>query len=112
MKSSSSIGDEMPRDGREWEGRCARCGTEALSDICDGCGGDGVRGHDCGEDSCCCLSPEDNITCDICGGTGVVYLCGAAEDWCRANPMPGRGDRARSVIEWRAIIRVYEDETL
>lgn len=42
-------------------------------DLCGACGACGGTGgyHDCGEDCCCCLDPEE-IThyCDICGGTG------------------------------------------
>ena len=37
---------------------------------CWHCGGDGVSHHDCGEDTCCCLAPEDNVRCDICFGKG------------------------------------------
>lgn len=37
---------------------------------CWSCAGDGVVGHDCGEDTCCCLNPEDNVPCDICDGKG------------------------------------------
>lgn len=39
---------------------------------CPACGGEGVYGHDCGEDSCCCDDPEDNEPCEVCGGSGVV----------------------------------------
>lgn len=39
---------------------------------CDDCGGTGYVGHDCGEDTCCCLNPEDNILCDTCGGRGSL----------------------------------------
>lgn len=35
----------------------------------------GFSGHDCGEDCCCCLNPEDNIVCDICKGKEGYYLC-------------------------------------
>ena len=37
---------------------------------CWKCGGEGTTGHDCGEDCCCCLEPEDNVICDECGGAG------------------------------------------
>lgn len=40
---------------------------------CWQCGGEGSDGHDCGEDTCCCLWPEDNVTCDICLGKGGWY---------------------------------------
>lgn len=31
---------------------------------------DGFVGHDCGEDTCCCLNPQDNILCQVCDGEG------------------------------------------
>lgn len=37
---------------------------------CWNCAGDGIDGHDCGEDCCCCAEPEDNVTCSICDGEG------------------------------------------
>jgi hypothetical protein len=37
---------------------------------CWSCGGAGFSHHDCGEDTCCCLHPEDNVVCDICDGKG------------------------------------------
>lgn len=37
---------------------------------CWQCGGEGFSHHDCGEDTCCCLHPEDNVLCDICEGKG------------------------------------------
>jgi hypothetical protein len=42
---------------------------------CDNCGGEGVSGHECGEDTCCCLDPEDNVTCDWCMGKGGHLVC-------------------------------------
>jgi hypothetical protein len=37
--------------------------------ICGQCV-DGYSGHDCGEDTCCCLEPEENMVCDTCNGAG------------------------------------------
>ncbi len=37
---------------------------------CWQCGGEGVYGHDCGEDCCACLRPDDNAPCEICEGLG------------------------------------------
>jgi hypothetical protein len=31
---------------------------------------EGYSGHECGEDCCACLEPEDNVVCDICRGAG------------------------------------------
>jgi hypothetical protein len=35
----------------------------------------GVSGHDCGEDCCACLEPEENDPCAQCGGIGGWYVC-------------------------------------
>lgn len=37
---------------------------------CWQCGGEGVYGHECGEDTCCCRYPHENVVCDVCGGKG------------------------------------------
>jgi len=37
---------------------------------CWNCAGTGFTHHDCGEDTCCCLDPEDNVRCDTCEGRG------------------------------------------
>jgi len=37
---------------------------------CEYCDGEGVDSHDCGEDSCCCDDPVNNVQCDICCGKG------------------------------------------
>lgn len=37
---------------------------------CWNCGGEGLSEHDCGEDTCCCYMPEDNVRCDVCRGKG------------------------------------------
>jgi hypothetical protein len=41
---------------------------------CWDCCGEGVTHHACGEDTCCCLNPEDNVTCATCGGKGYLSL--------------------------------------
>lgn len=42
---------------------------------CWNCGGEGTSGHDCGEDCCACLHPDDNVRCDICRGKSGWYRC-------------------------------------
>ena len=37
---------------------------------CDECGGEGVAGHDCGEDTCACANPQENVRCQTCNGEG------------------------------------------
>ena len=54
---------------------CPRCKCcEADLYACSNCD-EGFVGHDCGEDTCCCLDPEDNVRCDICGGKGNYFIC-------------------------------------
>lgn len=53
--------------------RCKCCETEWME--CWACGGEGVDGHDRGEDTCCCLDPEDNVICNICEGDGGWKAC-------------------------------------
>jgi hypothetical protein len=55
---------DSDRDDRhDWE----------YEEACGACGGEGVY-HDCGEDTCCCLNPDEDdlIDCDECGGTGYL----------------------------------------
>ncbi len=33
---------------------------------CLHCGGSGFTHHDCGEDTCPCLEPENNVPCNVC----------------------------------------------
>ena len=54
-----------------------QCALHGEKDWCEcwNCGGEGTSGHDCGEDCCACLYPEDNVGCDICNGKGGWYRC-------------------------------------
>jgi hypothetical protein len=54
---------------------CLICGCEMERERCDQCGGEGLFGHDCGEDVCCCLEPEENEVCEQCGGDGGWWYC-------------------------------------
>lgn len=103
MSSMTHIGQrplpEMYRAGVEIECQCARCGSSCDYQRCGDCE-DGLSGHDCGEDCCCCLYPEDNVTCETCDGTGVWHRCLSSPEWCKANPLPGREDVKRGQIEW------------
>lgn len=47
---------------------------------CWNCSGEGASSHDCGEDVCCCLYPEDNVRCDVCLGKGGYWLDSIPED--------------------------------
>ncbi len=54
---------------------CADCPSELEWVECASCGADGVTGHDCGDDTCCCVDPEDNLRCDTCDGEGGWWRC-------------------------------------
>jgi hypothetical protein len=54
---------------------CPRCGCcEMVSEECEQCE-DGLAGHDCGEDCCCCEFPEPNLRCQFCNGRGYFLMC-------------------------------------
>ena len=42
---------------------------------CNDCNEEGFCYHDCGEDTCVCLNPEDNVVCDTCDGEAGWYVC-------------------------------------
>lgn len=90
---------EMIESGLEIDLQCARCGSSVLSEPCEYCE-DGYDGHDCGEDCCPCLYPEDNRECQYCDGTGTWRLCMSSREWCLANPLPGRHRVDRGEVEW------------
>lgn len=54
---------------------CEKHGQQRQWRDCYQCGGEGVAGHDCGDDTCCCLHPIDNDRCEVCGGKGGWYQC-------------------------------------
>lgn len=91
---------KCPRDGREWDCQCARCGSSIMFEDCDNCGGEGYSGHDCGEDCCCCADPDDNVVCSWCGGEGAHAVCCSSAEWCEANPVAGREGVKRGTVEW------------
>lgn len=99
----SIIQDYPPRDGKQYDCQCARCGGSCESVECDHCE-DGYSYHDCGEDCCMCADPEPNVRCDICRGYGHWLTCLSSKEWCEANPLQGREQIERGQIEW------YEDK--
>lgn len=73
---------------------CADCQvTELTWWECETCGGEGYDGHDCGEDSCVCIYPEENIPCGVCAGRGGYWTCATCNERDRddalASPPPG-----------------------
>jgi hypothetical protein len=63
------------------EAQCKHCHADAVWVECEDCGGSGYTHHDCGEDTCCCLNPEDNVECDTCDGEGGWYNCQNCDKW-------------------------------
>lgn len=104
MTSATIVSDYPPGDGKEYDGCCARCGSSVEYVRCEDCE-DGFNGHDCGEDCCCCLHPEENVPCDTCRGHGGWYACTQSPEWCRANPLPNRSMTVRYLMEWTVVER-------
>ncbi len=89
-----------PRDGKEYDVQCGRCGSTMSFVDCGNCE-DGLAGHECWEDCCMCADPdEDNVPCGICGGRGGFSICLSSEDWCQGHPLDGRANVLRSTPEW------------
>jgi hypothetical protein len=65
MHPNVELGDEI----------CPKCESHTYERGCDSCGGDGTGSHDCGDDTCCCLAPMDNVRCDECEGHGYLEWC-------------------------------------
>lgn len=96
--------DEMYQSGLAIDCQCARCGSSVHTQRCDYCE-DGFDGHDCGEDCCCCLHPEENMPCQYCRATGFWRACCSSIEFCETNPLPGREAVARGEIEWFTVER-------
>jgi hypothetical protein len=78
--------------------QCGRCGSSILYESCKNCAGDGYFEHDCFEDSCYCLDPEDEV-CPYCEGEGYIPICLSSPQWCESHPMAGREHTPRSTPE-------------
>lgn len=55
-----------------WE--CSACGNDAQWIACESCD-DGLVGHDCGEDTCACVDPQENVRCGVCDGDSGWFSC-------------------------------------
>jgi hypothetical protein len=93
--SVTKIIGKCPRDGREWDCQCARCGSSMAFEDCDNCGGEGFI-----EDDDWQADPGDGWDCDWCRGSGGHWVCLSSEQWCDAHPADGRADITRGMVEW------------
>ena len=95
-------------DGYELEDcQCARCGGAVEFVTCWQCGGSGVDGHECGEDCCACIDPEENVPCGACDSRGGAWHCTESPEWCEAHPMEGRAHVASTALSseaWRDVL--------
>lgn len=58
---------------------CGECkGPMHWEECWTGCNDGGY--HDCGDDSCCCLEPEDDMVCDECHGNGGYWVCSTPDN--------------------------------
>ena len=60
---------------REPDEICPHCGSDLFWQECYNCDEYGMSYHNCGEDTCCCLNPLPNVTCEVCDGKHGWYVC-------------------------------------
>ena len=53
---------------------CPECHEDLHTVECGQCV-DGYTHHECGDDTCFCLYPQDNVECDLCDGHGFWWQC-------------------------------------
>lgn len=70
--------------------QCGRCGSTAVADPCEFCPATGWYDR-----------PDPD--CPACDGTGFVWRCLSSEEYCQSNPLPGREDWERHVVEFISI---------
>jgi len=101
VKAESHLGENPPFDGRRWECQCARCGSSLDWVNCEACGGDGCTEHgELHEQDPLWYDEDDTEPCHQCGGRASFPDCMSSEEWCQANPMPGRESTERHTPEW------------
>ena len=98
------LGADVPKNHHEYEVQCYRCGSSVSFEACEYCGGEGVDGHECGEDTCSCFEPEDNMACGVCEGAAAFVVCLSSPVWCQAHPLPGREQAVSGTPEWFCIL--------
>lgn len=95
---ADSPSSEMYRSGLEIDCACARCGSSCCwVDCWNGCE-DGYLNRF--EEDPLWFDDEYDQPCDACQVCGGWNVCCSGEEWCEANPLPGREEIKRGQIEW------------
>lgn len=89
---------ELFQENTEIDCQCARCGCSCDSSRCNECE-DGVVWDRHGFDD----EGGPAYTCPECNGDFISHWCLSSEEWCEANPLPGRESVRRGTIEWFAV---------
>jgi hypothetical protein len=98
---SALFGDSPPRDGREYDCQCARCGSSVEWEQCGACGGEGITAPgELYEQDPLWYDPDDYQNCHQCDGDASWGICCSGAEWCEAHPLPGREAVKRGTIEW------------
>lgn len=101
MKEEVILFSEKPKGNFEPVG-CARCGHDVEFVTCESCGGDGHTGlGELYEQDPLWYDPDDIEVCQSCLGSGGDFWCVNTMEYCESNPIKGREDIRRGVIEWR-----------
>jgi DnaJ-class molecular chaperone len=76
----------------EYVNQCGRCGSSIHYTDCVDCDGTGtitiVNQNLIGKD----------VDCDECDGDGFIAFCISPQEWCEANPLPGREGTPRNTV--------------
>jgi len=93
-KGNGMISPHPPDDDRDYECRCARCGSETRPQRCEQCNGKGVSDFE-----------DDGVEtiCYLCDGQGEFEQCMKTVEVCKANPLPGRSQINIGELEWLLI---------
>ncbi len=106
QRQDTFIGESHPRDGREWDAQCARCGSSLDWHQCDVCGGEGITGlGELYEEDPLWYDMYDYKACHQCGGQASWPYCISSPDWCEAHPLRGREKTKSGTPEWFVIRR-------
>lgn len=104
IQGSALFGELPPRDGKQYDCQCARCGSSIEWEQCCACGGEGITGPgELYEEDPLWYDIDDYEPCHECDGHGSWGVCLSSPEWCNANPLPRREDVKRGTIEWYLI---------